>query len=237
MTIVGNGRVAAREARLALRPPEAMFTSLTEQLGNIRRWNTERRWGFSAADFHSVDLTPRARKDPLVVDVVAIYLPDTAECSGVLRTCQELWTVAAEQQPRSWSWDWYRDSWQDIPKPVRLIDGLVHRPGIRRVTLDLSAGYVPGRHVRPSTLRGPNSAHAEVLAAAAHFPRWVRAMDGDNVPYAWLLGYEVMMRGQRTPLRLPALSWNDLRQTMSLTAAWVNQSFSGWAAPVCLNRR
>jgi hypothetical protein len=237
MAIVSNGRVAKREARLALRPPGVMFTSLTEQLSNIRQWNAERRWGFGPADFHSVDLTPRAGNDPLVVDVIAIYLPDTAERNGVWRTCQELWTVAAEQQPNSWSWDWYRDSWQDIPKPVRLIDGMVHRPGIRRVTIDLSAGYIPGRHVRPSTLRGPDSAHAEVLAAAAHFPRWVRAMDGDKVPYTWLLGYEVMMRGQRTPLRLPALSWNDLRQTMSLTAAWVNHSFSGWAAPVCLSRR
>lgn len=236
MATVSNGRVAAREARLALRPPGMMFTSLTEQLGNIRQWNSERRWGLRAADFQSVDLIPQAGNDPLVVDVIAVYLPETAERNGVLRTCQELWTVAAEQQPHSWSWDWYRDSWQDIPKPVRLIDGLVHRPGVRRVTIDLSAGYIPGRHVRPITLRGPDSAHAELLAAAAHFPRWVRAMDGDDVPYVWLAGYEVMMRGQRTPLRLPALSWSDLRQTMSLTAAWVNHSFSGWAAPVCINR-
>jgi hypothetical protein len=213
-----------------------MFTSLTEQLGNIRRWNAERHWGFGASDFQSVDLTPRAGNDPLIVDIIAIYLADTAECHGVIRTCQELWTVAAEQQPNSWSWDWYRDSWQDIPKPVRLIDGLVHRPGIRRVTVDLSYGYIPGRHVRPSALRGPDSAHAEVLAAAAHFPRWVRAMDGKEVPYTWLLGYEVMMRGERSPRRLPALSWSHLRQTMSLTAAWVNHSFSGWAAPVSLDR-
>ncbi|HKS50322.1 MAG TPA: hypothetical protein VJS67_00450 [Pseudonocardiaceae bacterium] len=236
MAIVGNGRVAAREARMALRPPGAMFTSLTEQLGNIRRWNAERRWGLDADDFHSVDLTPKAGNDPLVVDVLAVYLASTAECNGVIRTCQELWSVAAEQQPHSWSWDWYRDSWQDIPKPVRLIDGLVHRPGIRRVTVDLSAGFIPGRHVRPTALRGPDSAHAEVLAAAAHFPRWVRAMDGKEVPYTWLLGYEVMMRGERTPLRLPALSWSHLRQTMSLTAAFLNHSFTGWAAPVCVDR-
>ena len=236
MAIVGNGRVAAREARMALRPPGAMFTSLTEQLGNIRRWNAERRWGLDADDFHSVDLTPKAGNDPLVVDVLAVYLASTAECNGVIRTCQQLWSVAAEQQPHSWSWDWYRDSWQDIPKPVRLIDGLVHRPGIRRVTVDLSAGFIPGRHVRPTALRGPDSAHAEVLAAAAHFPRWVRAMDGKEVPYTWLLGYEVMMRGERTPLRLPALSWSHLRQTMSLTAAFLNHSFTGWAAPVCVDR-
>jgi len=236
MAIVSNGRVAAREARMALRPPGVMFTSLTEQLGNIRRWNAERHWGLDADDFHSVDLTPKAGNDPLVVDVLAVYLSSTAECNGVIRTCQELWAVASEQQPNSWSWDWYRDSWQDIPKPVRLIDGLVHRPGIRRVTVDLSAGFIPGHHVRPTALRGPNSAHAEVFAAAAHFPRWVRAMDGKEVPYTWLLGYEVMMRGERTPLRLPALSWSHLRQTMSLTAAFLNHSFSGWAAPVCLDR-
>ncbi|MBV9059612.1 MAG: hypothetical protein JO296_01440 [Pseudonocardiales bacterium] len=236
MATASNGHVAVRDALVALRPPGIMFSSLTEQLGNVRRWNAERRWEFGAADFQSVDLTPRAARDPLVVDVVAVYLPDTAECNGVLRTCQELWAVAAEQQPNTWSWDWYRDSWQDIPKPVRLIDGLVHRPGIRRVTLDLRAGYVPRRHVRPIALRGPDSAHAEVLAAAAHFPRWVRAMDGNTVPYTWLAGYEVMMGGQRTPLRLPALSWSHLRQTMSLTAAWINHSFSGWSAPVCIGR-
>lgn len=235
MATVSNGRVKTHQARAALSPPGVMFTSLTEQLGNIRRWNDERHWGFRAADFHSVDLTPHAGNDPLVVDVVAIYLPDTAECNGVVRTCQELWTVAAEQQPHSWSWDWYRDSWQDIRKPVRLIDGLVHRPGIRRVTVDLSAHFIPGHHVRPSTLRGRDSAHAEVLAAAAHFPRWVRSMDGKDVPYAWLPGYEVMMRGERTPWRLPALSWSHLRHTMSLTAAFVNHSFSGWAAPVRVN--
>ncbi|HJT04263.1 MAG TPA: hypothetical protein VJ757_11650 [Pseudonocardiaceae bacterium] len=234
-TTTSNGRVQAHQARAALRPPGVMFTSLTEQLSNVRRWNAERHWGLGAADFHSVDLTPRAGNDPLVVDLIAIYLADTAEYNGVIRTCQELWTVAGEQQPHTWSWDWYRDSWQDIPKPVRLIDGLVHRPGIRRVTVDLSAGYMPGRHVRPSALRGPASAHAEVLAAAAHFPRWIRAMDGEKVPYTWLLGYEVMMRGQRTPLRMPALSWSHLRHTMSLTAAFMNHSFSGWAAPVRVN--
>ena len=85
MAIVSNGRVKTHQARAALSPPGVMFTSLTEQLGNIRRWNDERHWGFRAADFHSVDLTPHAGNDPLVVDVVAIYLPDTAECNGVVQ--------------------------------------------------------------------------------------------------------------------------------------------------------
>jgi hypothetical protein len=178
MATLSNGRVAAREAQLAVTPPGIMFTSLPEQLGNVRRWNEERRWGFSAGDLHSVDLTPRAGNDPLVVDLIAVYLGDNNQMGGVQRTCQELWTVAAQQQPHSWSWDWYRDRWEQRPKPVWLVDGLVHRPGIRRVTVDLSAHFAPGRYVRPGTLRSQDSAHAEVLAAAAHFPRWVRAMDG-----------------------------------------------------------
>jgi hypothetical protein len=235
MATVSNGKVAAREARIAARPPEMMFTPLSEQLANIRRWNEERQWGLTAGDLHSVDLTPRAGNDRLVVDLIAVYLRDSAEMDDVQRTCHELWTVAAAQQPHSWSWDWYSDRWEQRRKPVRLIAGLAHRPGIRRVTVDLAAHFEPGRYVRPSALRSLDSAHAEVLAAAAHFPRWIRAMDGKNVPYTWLSGYELLIRGRSAPWRLPALSWSNFRHTVSLTAGWANHSYSGWASPVCIS--
>lgn len=235
VTTTGNGRVAAQEARLALTPPERLFASLPEQLGNIRRWNEQRRWGFSAEDFHSVDLTPHAGGDPLVVDVIAIYLPDSPELNGIRRTCHELWTVAAGQQPHAWSWDWYSDRWEHRPKPVCLAEGIVHQSGIRRVTVDLSAHFEPGRQIRPSGLRSQNSAHAEVLAAAAHFPRWIRAMDGTTVPYAWLSGYQVLIREQPNPGRLPALSWSRFRRAVSLTAGWAEHAHPGWASPVCIS--
>jgi hypothetical protein len=236
MTVVSIGRVAPRDAQLVGKPPEVLFTSLPEQLSIIRIWNEERHWGLSAGDFHAVDLTPRAGNEPLVVDLIAVYLPDSAEMNGVQRTCHELWTVAAQRQPHSWSWDWYGDRygdrWEQRPKPVRLREGLVHRPGIRRVTVDLAAHYIPGRYIRPSTLCNVDSAHAEVLAAAAHFPRWIRAMNGKDIPYAWLAGYELVIRNRPAPLRLPALSWSNLRSTMSLTAGWTNHSYSGWTSPV-----
>jgi hypothetical protein len=235
MATVSNGKVAAREARIAARPPEMMFTPLPEQLANIRRWSEERQWGLSASDLHSVDLTPRAGNDPLVVDLIAVYLRDSAEMDDVQRTCHELWTVAAAQQPHSWSWDWYSDRWEQRRKPVRLISGLTHRPGIRRVTVDLAAHYELGRYVRPSALRSLDSAHAEILAAAAHFPRWIQAMDGKNIPYIWLSGYELLIRGRPAPWRLPALSWSNFRHTVSLTAGWANHSYSGWASPVCIS--
>ena len=227
--------MAAHEARLAITPPGRLFASLPEQLANIRRWNEERRWGLRADDFHAVDLTPQAGDDPLFVDLIAVYLDDRPDLNGIRRTCHELWTVAAAQQPHAWAWDWYADKWEHRPKPVCLADGLVHRPGIRRVTVNLGAHFEPGRHNRPSALRNPDSAHAEVLAAAAHFPRWIRAMDGKTIPYVWLTGYQVLIREHPTPSRLPALSWSRLRRTMSLTAGWADHAYGGWAAPVCID--
>jgi hypothetical protein len=70
-------------------------------------------------------------------------------------------------------------------------------------------------------------------AAAAHFPRWIRAMDGTTTPYTWLSGYEVMIRERPSPDRLPALSWVGYRQSMSLTADWADHAHSGWASPTC----
>ncbi|HEY6423850.1 MAG TPA: hypothetical protein VIY28_11495 [Pseudonocardiaceae bacterium] len=214
-------------------PSDQLFSSLRTQLDNVREWNAERRWGFSADDLSSVDLTPRVQDKPLVVDVIAVYLGGNAQLNGVRRTCHELWKVAAEQQPHTWSWDWYGDKWEDHPKPVRLRSGIVHRPGIRRVTVDLGAHFEPGRYRRASSVRSHYSAHAEVLAAAAHFPRWIRAMDGHTVPYTWISGYEVMFWERPSSERLPALSWSGLRSTMSLTAAWTDHAYSGWAAPTC----
>jgi hypothetical protein len=228
-----NGHVPTREAKRAATPPDEIFVSLRTQLDNIREWNEERRWGLSPDDLDALDLTPPPENKPLIVDLIAVYLSGDAELNGVRRTCHELWTVAAEQQRHTWCWDWYWDKWKNRPKPLRLANGIIHRPGVRRVTVDLGAHFEPGRYLAPSEVRSPYSAHAEVLAAAAHFPRWIRAMDGTTVPYTWLSGYEVMIRERPSPERLPALSWVGYRQSMSLTADWADHAHSGWASPTC----
>ncbi len=167
-------------ATRAASPPDEIFVSLRIQLDNIREWNEERRWGFSPDHLDAVDLTPSAENDPLVVDLIAVYLDGDSEVNGVRRTCHELGRLAAEQQPHTWSWDWYWDKW-------------MHRP------VDLGAHFEPGQYISASKVRGRDSAHAEVLAAAAHFPRWVRAMDGKPVPYTWLSAYEVMVWERPSP--------------------------------------
>ncbi|MDQ3504536.1 MAG: hypothetical protein M3446_02375 [Actinomycetota bacterium] len=219
-------------------PPPDLFVPLTEQLGNVRRWNEDRGWGFRAKELNAIDLTPRQHVDPLVVDLIAVYLDDISTGSGaemldgVRRTCRELWTIAAEHQPTSWYWDWVRDRYDPRPMPVRLLPGIIHWPGVRRMTVDLGAHWIPGQHVRPSSIRGPASAHAEILAAAAHFPRWARAMDGVSVPYIWLSGYQVTHPEGSAHLRLPGLAFVGYRKTLSFTVDRIDRAHSGWASPV-----
>ncbi len=218
-------------------PPPYLFAPLSEQLANVRRWNEDREWGFDPGVFDAIDLTPSVHSDPLVVDVIAVYLDgiyrgdELGYLDGVRRTCHEMWSAVAERQPNAWSWDWLRDAYQSQPKPVRLLPGLVHRPGVRRVTLDLGANWQPGRHIRARNVRGPASAHAEILAAAAHFPRWARAMDGTSVPFAWLSGYQVTVPEYATDTRLLGMAWVEYRQTLSLSVGWADHAHAGWAAP------
>ncbi len=218
-----------------------MFVPLIEQMANVRRWNRERDWELDAAELDAIDLTPRTHADPLVVDLIAVYLDDLPAVEGpdghdsqdgVRRTYRELWTIAGEQQPTSWYWDWVRDRYDPRPMPIRLLPGIIHWPGVRRMTVDLGAHWAPGEHLRPSSLRGPASAHAEILAAAAHFPAWARAMDGASVPFIWLSGYQVTHPAESTHLRLPGLAWVGYRETLSLTVDRVDRAHTGWASPI-----
>jgi hypothetical protein len=219
---------------LSQAPPDDMFTSLEEQLARVRDWNDMRRWGFTDEQFDAIDLTPTSHQDPLVVDMIAVYLRGKSDLDPVRHTADDLWLLASVQQPNSWCWDdWYWNQPDSGLKPVRLAAGIRHRPGIRRVTLDLGARWQPGQHVSALRVMSRASAHAEVLAAAAHFPDWVRAMDGRTVPYAWLAGYQVTIPRNSPHYRLPCISWSRYRQTVSLTSHEAAYTQCGWAAPAC----
>lgn len=215
--------------------PPGLFVSLEEQLDNVRRWNADKNWAFTEADWAGIDLVPGRHDDPLVTDVIAVYLPGDSSLDPVRRTCDELWGVLCDQYPSAWCWD---DKCWDLNlvarKHVRLLHGIGHQPGIRRVTLDLGAHWDPIHPKRAIDIRGRDSAHAEVLAAAAHFPAWVRAMDGVTVPFALLSGYQVTLVEQESWRRLPCLSWNESRATLSLTAHWADIYAPRWASPVLL---
>ena len=183
--LIAPGAVTLQRVERPAPARGSLFAPLTEQIANVRRWNDERGWGFTSADLDAIDLRPADHREPLVVDVIAVYLPGHGDLDGIRRTCLELWTVATDEHPAGRSWEQRKAE----RMPVTLLDGIEHRPGIRRVTLDLGAHWRLGGTYRLIDVRGPDSAHAEILAAAAHFPYWVWAMDGTWVPYTWVPGY------------------------------------------------
>ena len=164
---------------------------------------------------------------PFVVDVLAVDLPAKDDVTGVQRTCEQLWAVASQRQPRAWCWDERRDG----PKPVRLLPGVEHRPGVRRVTLDLAANWDRRVGMRPIDVRGPRSAAAEILAAAAHFPEWVRSMDGERVPFVCLAGYEVTVPTYEAWRHVVCLSWSHFHRRINLSDNWADYFQDRFASP------
>jgi hypothetical protein len=223
---LADGVVSYLREQLAPSLPE-LFTSLEVQLANVRNWNKMRDWGFTDADFDGLDLTPVERSG-LVVDVIAVYLPDEGNTSGIQRTFEELWDIGSSIQPGKWRYE----SLKSDKKHLRLLDGIEHTPGIRRVTLDLGANWDPKDGIRPMDVRGPDSAHAEVLAAAAHFPDWVQAMDGERVPYVWMPGYQATIPGDGAWRSVPYLGWGSGGRRVRLGADWDGARFCSWACPV-----
>lgn len=208
------------------------YVSPQEQVNNVYRWSIERNWGFADSDFPSEipDFTPSS---PLEVLVLAVYLPSAElgrvkDLPGYVRTASELWQIARDRQP-----DWWQlDELKLDADHLRPLDGITHTPGIRWVALDLGAHWNARDGVRPRDVRATNSAHAEILAAAAHFPGWIQTMDGSAVPYVWLPGYQLTVSGEGAWALVPVLSWDRHGRGVLLDASWGGNRYWYFAVPV-----
>ena len=202
-----------------------MFVSPEAQIANMRGWNLEHGLGYIDAYFVEAEEAARQLtwpEDRLVVHVLVPY------AETVDATLETLWTIASGLQPNNWRWDGMKSG----PENLRLLDGIEHKPGLRWEAIDLGANWDPKDGIRPMDVRGPNSAHAGILAAAAHFPKWVQAMDGEKVPYVWLPGYQVNVAGEAPWRRVPYLGWDSVLRKVNLHALWKDHRFYKWACPV-----
>ena len=184
---------AGKEASLVtLLGYQGLFTSPYEQLNNVRTWNDKRGWGFTNGDFPPFPRNPPSI-NTLEVPVLAVFLPSRGVgrnlVPGYVRTARELWEIARNRQRMSLQ----GGNLQFDANYLRLLEGteIAHKPGIRWVMANLGAHWSVDRPVELRDVRGSDSAHAEILAAAAHFPNWLRAMNGTEVPFVWLPGYQV----------------------------------------------
>ncbi len=88
------------------KPPSGLFTTVAQQIMNVRRWNEELEWGFGEEELAALDPIPRPQTG-LVVDVVVpylrqLYLGEGVEgLDGVRHTCLRCgcWLLSSSPTP------------------------------------------------------------------------------------------------------------------------------------------
>ena len=171
-----------RISDLDCRPNDARFIEPARQILNLLQWNKKHQWNLDPIQvLRMLDSVPAWPWRSHAAVVLVPYFDTVGE------TFDRLWMVAARQQRKHIRWVGV-DS--DASR-LRLLEGVEHRPGLRWEVIDLAANWDYEEGVDPYSVRSAaSSPHAGILEAAAHFPKWVRAMDGDMVPCVWLPGYE-----------------------------------------------
>ncbi len=204
-----------------------LFTKPEDQIKRVRELRLERGWGIPDAWLMEAEKSvPKWPDDRLVAVTLVPYLGDEKDGpKGVERTFQELWAAAAKAQEKSWRWDGYDKAG---PERLRLLQGVEHKPGLRWEVIDLGSN----RGKKPVDVRHPErSPNAGILASAALHPEWVRAMDGESVPYVWAPGYEVNVSGEDPWQGVPSLSFLRDGREFELGESWCDFTRSGWAVP------
>jgi hypothetical protein len=160
---------------------QGLFNPPLMQLSRAREWNREFGWGFSERDFEEAENNVPAWPQRSLTPVVLVpYLSPKGEEDGVQRTFRELWTRAhayVSNHPDN------RFSRGMYPKHQRFG---AHVPGLRWEVIDLGARRGLSYEAALSARSAPG---AGVLAAAIMHERWAVSMDGEKIPFVWMLGY------------------------------------------------
>ncbi len=209
-----------------------MFNKLEKLLVHVYDRGRQRGWEFTDDDFRQLEKTlpKKLPEGRLIAPVIVPYLrgkvnKDKTVTTGVERTLQELWAHAIEQQDASWRWDGYDNAG---PERLRLLEGIKHEPGLRLEMIDLGCQ----RDKKPMDVRHPKrSPHAGIFAAAGQHPKWIKAMDGEDVPYVWVPGYEVNFPDEEPWAGVPHLYFDSDNREIQLHCSWCGGYDSGWAVP------
>lgn len=166
------------------------------QCQNVRSWNEELGWGFSDEEFALAEPGPKWPKwptGPLRVPILVPYFNTPAS------TAEKL--VQAIGVAHGGMMQVHGDVCFDDDY-LCLASGVEHASCSRSLhweVIDLGAAWDNYRTRTIEECASANPAHAGVLAAAAHFPSWVRGMAYGSdafriVPSVWLAGYRVRLR-------------------------------------------
>ncbi len=208
----------------------SLFTPISAQLTRVRELNSEHGWGFTEDDFATAEQSvPEWPSSNLVAVTLVPYLPDANGMGGIERTFQELWKVAAAVQETSWRWDGYDKAG---PDRLRLLKGIKHpaqsKPVLRWEVIDLGCN----RNCKSIDVRSPEtSPHAGILASAMLHPNWVKAMDGEKVPYVFVPGYKTNASGEDPWQSVTVLSFGRNGRLIKLYRYWCDGRLSFFTVP------
>ncbi|MBP9864633.1 hypothetical protein KBC54_04265 [Patescibacteria group bacterium] len=219
--------VKALKSQPAFTLVHGLFVKPEAQIVRINELRQERGWGIPDAWLMEAEKSiPKWPEDKLVVVTLVPYLDDAKNGPmGVERTFHETWKVAASAQHANWRWDGYDKAG---PDKLRLLKGIKHKPGLRWEVIDLGCN----RNEKPMDVRNPEkSPHAGILASAMLHPEWIKAMDGENVPYAWAPGYEANVSDDLPWPSVPYVHFNRGARKIELNYGWCGNYYSNWAVP------
>jgi len=211
-------------------PIKDIFTSTKDQIARVRELNAERSWGLTDEDFVTAEASvPEWTSGKLIAVTLVPYLPEAKGMGGVAHTFNELWKVSAASQRYSRHSDYYDKTSSDF---LQLLKGIEHpvkaQPVLRWEVINLGCNL----DCRPEEVRKPEtSPHAGILASAMLHPEWVKAMDGDNIPYVFLPGYEITTPGRTRRLSVPFLRFSQDDSEILLLCYLKFSCDSSWSVP------
>ena len=225
----------APPAATAVSPPRrykainGLWSPVEQQLERVHAWNARRSWGLTDADFAAAaECAPKKWPDGKLTTIVLVpYLQDQGIIlRGVHRTFHELWRIAASRQHANWRWGGYNHA---TDNRLRLLEGIAYKPGLRWEVIDLGANHGQ-KSIDVRNLE--TSPHLGVLAAAALHPKWVRSMDGNDIPYVLLPGFKVNILDDDSWSDVPDLCFDRVARKLTLNYGLCNVPDSYWSVPL-----
>jgi len=199
-----------------------MFVPPQVQLEIAMQRNTERGWGFTDEDFASLGELPVWPEGKLSTVVLVVEL-DTVQ-----RTFEEAWYFAALVQPDSWRWDKVLSGEEHL----RLYPGIEHKHGLRWRVVDVGANTRKSSNTVSQEVDASLLPHSALLWLASCCPKWVQSMDGKDVPYVDIPGYQLTIPGYEHWARVPFLRWSRACRQVGLLAYDAGHADPRWAVPV-----
>lgn len=172
----------------------------------MRELNRTQEWGFNDADFPTVPMDVQCNAGEVLV--LAVYLPDAGDVSGLKRTIDALWhavpnTVGLYRKAAA-------SSVAGGVQLARLVQG-VWSPGIRWVVLDLTTHTMvsPARALERASVSNLTLAGTELLCLLLLQPDWMKTWKRQGVKAPHLSGIRCSDGRSGVPQFVPYLMRTD----------------------------